>query len=249
MVIAQDAATETAAGLYNEGLTMLKSKDYGNAVDKMLKAIKIADPESDAKVIKLAKQNGSIGAYYAGNALVKEEKFDEAMAKYQQGIELNDKSYTNYYGIAKTLDGQDKIAEAVTAYAKAGEIATAAGSADRAEKYMSRAANIIGLTYGAKKFDEAISAGEAYLTVGESADVSYYIGKSLIEKGKGSDAIAHAEKASSLGGTADDGKFILVVAEALEAAGNKSGAAAAYEKVPAGKYHEHAQYKAGQLKS
>lgn len=247
--IAQEAATETAAGLYNEGLANMKSKEFANGLEKMLKAIEIADPESDAKVLKLAKGNGSIAAYYVGNGLLKEKKFDEAMAKYQQGIELNPGAYTCYYGIAKTYDEQDNIAEAVPAYVKAAAIATKVNKADRAEKYLSRAANIIGVSYGNKKFDEAIAGAEAYLTSHESADVRYYAAKSLIEKGNGTDAVAHAQKANEIGGESEEGKFILVLAEAYEAAGQKSDAAATYGKVPAGKYRDHAQYRAGQLKS
>jgi hypothetical protein len=243
---AQDAA-ETAAGVYNEGLELLKSKEYAQAYDKMLKAIELADPAEDAQVLKLAKGNGSIAAYYAGSDLLKEKKFDEAMAKFDKGIELNAKSYTNYYGKAKCKDDQDLTADAVMAYIKAGEVATAGGKGDRAEKYLSRAANIIGLAYGAKKYDDAIAAGDVYLAEQESAEVSYYVAKSLIEKGNASDAIAHAEKASNLGDGMEEGKYTLALAEAYEAAGNKSAAAQAYGKVPKGKYYDHAQYKAGEL--
>ena len=247
MVVAQDAATETAAGVYNDGLAALKGKNYADALEKMSKAIEIADPEADAKVVKLAKQNGAIAAYYTGNGLLKEKKFDEAMAMFDRGIELNEKYYTNYYGKAKCKDDQDMTADAVAGYIKAAEVATAAGKADRAEKYMGRAANIIGVAFGAKKYDDAVAAGETYLATHESVDVSYYVAKSLIEKGKPSDAIAHATKASEAGGTAEEGKYILVLAEAYEAAGNKSAASETYGKVPQGKYYKHAQYRAGEL--
>ncbi len=247
-LLAQEATTETAAGVYNDGLTALKAKDYAKAYDLMLKAMDIADPSADAQVLKLAKQNGSIAAYYAGNALLKEKKYEEAMTRFDKGIELNANSYTNFYGKAKALDDEGKIGEAVEAYIKAAEVATATDKADRAEAYLSRAANMVAVSYGAKNYDDAIKGGEAYLAAHESADVSYYVAKSLVEKGMASDAVSHAEKALELGGDAEEGKYFLGLAEVYEAAGNKSAAASTYSKVPKGKYFDHAQYKAGQLK-
>jgi Flp pilus assembly protein TadD len=248
MLSAQESATETAAGVYNDGLTALKAKEYSKALDLMVKAMEIADPEADAQVLKLAKQNGSIAAYYAGNDEIKEKNYEAAMMKFDKGIELNDKSYTNFYGKAKALDDEGKTAEAVEAYIKAADVATATGKGERAEKYLSRAENMIAVSYGDKKYDEAIAAGEAYLATHESMDVSYYLAKSMVEKGQASDAIAHAMKAHELGGDADDGKYVLGLAEVYEAAGNKSAAAETYGKVPKGKYYDHAQYKAGQIK-
>lgn len=247
-VSAQEATTETAAGVYNEGLTALKAKEYPKAYDLMLKAIGIADPSADAQVLKLAKQNGSIAAYYAGNEDLKTDKFDEAMLKYEKGIELNPNSYTNFYGKAKALDDAGKTADAVGAYIKAAAVATATDKADRAEKYLSRAANMVAVSFGDKKYDDAIAAGEIYLAAHESVDVSYYLAKSLTEKGQVAEALPHAEKAHELGGVTEEGKYILGLAEVYEAAGNKTAAANTYGKVPQGKYYDHAQYKAGQLK-
>ncbi|MCB0688936.1 MAG: hypothetical protein KDC53_20500 [Saprospiraceae bacterium] len=248
ILAAQDAATETAAGVYNDGLAALKAKDYGKAYDLMLKSIEIADPAADAQVLKLAKGNGALAAYYAGNEDAKEGKFEDAMMKYDKGIELSGNNYVNYYGKAKAMDDQGLVADAVGAYIKAAEVATAGKKADRAEKYLSRAENMIAVSYGDKKYDDAVAAAEVYLANHESKDVSYYLAKSLVEKGMAGDAVAHAEKAKELGGSEDEGKYILGLAEVYEAAGNKVAAADAYSKVPKGKYYDHAQYKAGQLK-
>ena len=248
ITLAQDAEA-TAAGTYNDGLEALKAKEYNTAFEKLMMAIELANPddENDAKVIRLAKGNGAIAAYYSGNDLLKEEKFDEAKARFEKGIELNPGAYTCFYGIAKGYDDQNMIAEAVPAYLKAAEVAESANKADRAERYISRAGSIIGTSYAAENYDQAIAGAEAFLAAKEDKDVSYYMAKSLIASGQPSDALTHAEKAAELGGTEDEGKFLLVHAEALEAVGNKSAAAAAYLKIPEGKYHDHAQYKAGQM--
>jgi tetratricopeptide (TPR) repeat protein len=250
LLFAQDAPTETAAGLYNEGLASLKNKEYSTAYDKIMKSIEIADPENenDAKVLPLAKANGSIACYYLGQSLLKETKFDEAMAKFEQGLELNAKSYTNQYGIASALDKKGMIPEAVDAYLKAASVATEAGKADRAGKYVERAGNKVGVTYGKKNYDDAIAAGELFLAEHESADVSFYVSKALLKKGKAADAVQHAEKAKELGKEEGEGKYIMNYAEALEAAGQKAAAKAAYGQVPSGKYAQSAKYKADQIK-
>jgi len=160
---------------------------------------------------------------------------------------MESKSYTCAYGIAKTHDEQDNVKEAVGSYIAAADIATSAGKADRAERYISRAGNIVGLTYGDKKYDDAIAAGELFLETQDDAGVRYYVAKALAAKGKPSDALDHANKAMELGGLEDEGKYQMLVAETLEATGNKSAAAAAYAKVPAGKYAKVAKYKADEL--
>ncbi len=249
MVIAQDeAATESAASLYNDGLAKLKAKEYLEAYDLLMKSIEVADPTEDAQVLKLAKGNGAICAYYAGTTLIKEEKYDEAMEKFEKGLELNPKSYTCAYGKAKVYDDQDKTTMAVESYMNAATVATEAGKADRAERYSSRAGNLVGLAYGDEKYDEAIEAGEKFLESTDDKDVRYYMAKCLIAKGQPSDALAHAEKALEMGGLEEEGKYQMIVAESYEAAGNNDAAAMAYSKVPAGKYAEVAKYKANDLK-
>ena len=238
-----DAAEATATGLYNEALTSMKAKDYEAAFSKFVAAIEKADPSADEKVVKLAKANGSSAAYGAGNTLLKAKKYDEAMTRFSKGLELNEKSYTCAYGKAKVLAAK-KSPEALDAYFAAAELAKSADKADRAKSYVKSAGKIISKSYFAKDYDATISNGEKYLAVDESADVSYYVAKSLMKKGKGSDAVAHAMKAKELGGAEKEGKFIMAYAEALEASGDKTGAKKVFLEVPKGKYFESAQYKA-----
>ncbi len=242
-LIAQEAPAETAAGLYNDGLAHLKAKEYSAAYEKLMKSIEIANPDEDAQVLGLAKANGSIACYYLGNALLKEKKYDEALAKFQKGLELNPKSYTNQYGIASATDKKGMVVKAVQHYLEAASLATASGKADRAQRYIDRAGNKVGVTYGKEKYDEAIAAGEIFLADHESADVSYYMAKALLKKGQAADAIEHAAKAHALGQGEDEGKYIMAYAEALEAAGQTSEAIELYKKVPAGKYAQTAKYK------
>jgi len=247
-MIAQDGATEakeTAAGLYNDGLTSLKAKEYANAYDLLMKSMEVADPTEDADVLRLARANFVIAAYYAGTADSKGGQHDAALAKFEKGLEIDSTSYTNYSGKAKTLSEKGMKLDAINAYFVAADLATAVGKEDRAKSYAKRASAIVSKLYTGKKYDDAIAGAEAYLASGnDSENIRYYLAKSLVKNGKASDALVHAEKAMELGGDASEGKFIYTYAEIMEAAGKKDAAKAIYAKVPPGKYHESAQYKA-----
>ena len=250
LVIGQEeAATETAASVYNDGLEALKAKKYAEACDLMAKASDLADPESDAQVLELANKNLVIALYYAGTAELKEKKYDEAMARFEKGLEMDPKSYTHAYGKAKVLDSKGMQMEAIDAYFQAAAVANEAGKADRAERYIKRTASMIGKLYVNKEYDQAVNAGEAYLASGnDSESVRYYMAKSLLKQGKASDALTHAEKANEMAGEgAEDYKYTYTVAEIQEALGNKAAAAATYSKVKSGKYFESASYKAKNL--
>ena len=245
---AQDSdEAATAASVYNDGVAALKTKDYETALNNFLQAIELADPEKDAKVVGLAKRNGASAAYALGNTAMKAKEYDAAMSKYEKGFELNPDSYTCAYGKAKVLAAKGDDG-AMDAYFTAAELAKAADKADRAESYIKSASKIISKAYFAKEYDKTVASAEKYLTVGESVDVRYYIAKALIKQKNGSAAVEHAMKAKELGGVEKEGKFMMVYAEALEASGDKTGAAKAYAEVPQGKYFESAQYKAKNMR-
>lgn len=242
-----DAAPASMASVYNEGLSSLKAKDYDAAFKKFLEVVESADAEADAKVLGLAKKNGASAAYAVGNKAMKDKKLDDAMAKYEMGSKLDPASYTCAYGKAKVLAAQGSD-EAMDAYFAAAKLAKEANKTSRAESYIKSSGKIVSKAYFAKDYDATIASATKYLTVAESKDVRYYAAKALIKNGKGSEAVEHAMKAKELGGVEKEGKFMMVYAEALEAKGDKAGAAKAYAEVPQGKYFESAQYKSKNMK-
>ncbi len=130
--VAQDA---TAASHYNEGLTALKAKEYAKGYELMLKAIEMADPEEDKQVLQLAKTNGARAAYYAGNAAAKGGDMEDALAKFEKGLELNPQAHTCAYGKGKALYDKEMYGEAIDAYLMAASIAKEAGAADKEQSY------------------------------------------------------------------------------------------------------------------
>ena len=240
-----DGAEASATSLYNDGIAAIKAKDYQTALDKFTAALEKADPEADEKVIKLSKKNGANAAYAVANKKMKADDLEGALALFEKGIELNDKSYLCAYGKAKVL-GEQKSDDALNAYFDAADLAIAAGKEDKAKDYVDRAGKIVSKAYFDKEYESAVANGTKLIERMDDAGVRYYLAKSLIKLNNGSEAIPHAEKAKELGGSEDEGKYIMVYAEALEASGDMTAAKKAFAEVPQGKYYEVAQYKVNQ---
>ncbi|MEN0004738.1 MAG: tetratricopeptide repeat protein [Bacteroidota bacterium] len=244
-VQAQDAPT--AASLYNQGLEKAKAKAYDEALDLMEQAIKTADPETDAKVIKLANRNGARAAYGVGFKKRKAKDFEGAIAAYKRGTEMNPNYVGNFKGLAQALEGSGEKAAAVKAYIEAGQLAEKGEkTAKNAPALFGKAENIVAVAYGKKKFTDAISYAEAHLELKETADVHYYLAASLLKKGQADKAKAHIDKAIELG--ADDvSKYQFTKGEIHEKLGEKDAAVAAYNAVGTGEYKDRAAYQVKQL--
>ncbi len=238
----------SAASLYNQGLEKAKAKEYVAALDLLEKAIAKADPENetDAKVIRLAKRNGTRAAYGAGNFHRKAKDMDSALKAYETGIEYNPEYYSNYVGKAQVLNAKADPAS-VKFYLLASQKAAAADKAERAEGYASKAQNIIAVSWGKKEWDKTIAYANSYLEEKETADVHYYLASSLKAKGDSEKALEHVAKSIELAGDADASKFYMLKAETHEKLGQKSDAVAAYKMVKDAKYAERAKYKIGEL--
>ena len=244
---AQDDAS--AASLYNKGLEMIKAKNYTEALPLMEQAIEAADPEAeaDAKVIKLAKRNGAIAAYYVGNDQRKADDAESALATYDKGIAFSPGFYANYIGRSQALEDLDRTAESVAAYIDAGEVSLKAKKADKAEKMYSKAENIIAVAWGDKKWDATAEYAMAFLEKKQSPEVHYYLAYAMKEKGNAEKALEHADKAIELANGSDASKYYMAKAESLEALGQSDAAVEAYKMVKDAKYSERAKYKVSEL--
>lgn len=238
----------SAASLYNQGLEKAKAKEYVAALELLDQAIAKANPddETDAKVIRLAKRNGTRAAYGAGNFHRKAKDYEKALKAYETGIDYNPKYYSNYLGKAQVLNAQDDPA-AVKFYLLASQKAAEADRAEKAEGYASKAENIIAVSWGKKEWDKTIAYASSYLEEKETADVHYYLASSLKATGESTKALEHVAKSIELAGDAEPSKFYMLKAETHEALGQKSDAVEAYKMVKGAKYAERAKYKIGEL--
>lgn len=248
LVSSANAQEKTAAGLYNEGLALLKTKDYKGGLVLLEQALEKAG-DADEKVSGLAKKNGAIAAYNAGNADRKAGSLDAALEMYNKGIALNPENSSNYEGLARTYEAQNKKVDAVTAYLDASAKGVAEGKADRAASRAKQARTIVGKAFVGKDYDLAVAAGNAFIEAkDDDAEVHYYVARSLAEKGDAATSISHIEKAISLAGDTADDKYHYAHATQLEAIGKKAEAIAAYQKITGEKYKKQADYKISELK-
>jgi tetratricopeptide (TPR) repeat protein len=238
--------TPSAASLYNDGLSNLKAKDYEAALGLFEQALETADPEADEQVVKLAKRNGAIAAYYVATEQRKGEEFEAAAGTYQKGIDMAPNFYANHMGLGQALEGADKPEEALTAFLKAADLAEKTKKADKAEKVYSKSEAMIAKAYVAKDWDRTQRMANTFLAQKETADVHYYLSGALRKSNVTDKAIEHAQKALELASEGQD-KYQFGLAQAYEAAGQTSNAISAYEKITSGKYAERAQYQAKQL--
>ena len=241
------AQEKTAAGLYNEGLTLLKSKDYAGGLALMEQALEKSGPE-DEKVVSLAKKNGAIAAYNAGGKLRKAGSLDEALAMYNKGIELYPTNSSNYEGVARTIEAQGNTDEAIKAYLIAAQKGSDEGKDDKAASRAKKARTMVGKLFIAKSYDAAISAGNAFASVkSDDPEVHYYLSRSYAESGDSDKALNHATTAIELKGEETPDKYFYAQATQFEKLGKKSEAIAAYKKITGEKYKAQADYKISEL--
>ncbi|MDF1694996.1 MAG: tetratricopeptide repeat protein [Saprospiraceae bacterium] len=244
-ITAQDA--KSAASLYNEGLALLKAKDYEAGLPILESALEKATEEENEKVVGLSKKNGSKAAYNLGNSKKKAGAFDEAIALYNKGIEWAPDYASNYSGLAAATEAKgDKIAS-IGMYVMAGDKTTASGKADRAEKLYKKARNMVGKMYQADDFEGAIAAGKAFLELRDNAEVNYYVCRAITESNATEEAITHIDKAIELSGETVDDKYYVAKAKAYEKMSKKQDAINAYKLVTGEKYKPQAEYKIKEL--
>lgn len=239
------AQDKTAAGVYNDGLALLKAKDYEQGLALMEESIALAEQEENEQVISLAKKNGSVAASNVGNSAYKAGEFDKAMEFYMKGLELNSENVSCLLGKARVLDKQDMKAEAVSTFIEAGDLYVASEKADRAEKVYKQAQTIVGKLYVGKNYDEAIEAGMAHLDKRENAEVYYYMSRCQLEKKNNEDALQYISKAIELAtaGESVDDKYYMALGISLENLGRTNEAVEAYKKITGDKYRSNAEYR------
>lgn len=249
-VFSQD---KTAASVYNDGLAMLKEKNYEAGLPLMEEALSLAEAEENEQVIELAKKNGSVAAYNVGNTQRKAEAFEEALAFFEKGIEMNPEYASNFFGKAQVLEAQGNDLESLVAHLVAAEKYIASGNEERGNKIISKAQNDVGRAYVGKDYDLAISLGTAFLEKQISAEVHYYLAQSFAEKGENEKALEHAEKSVEISMNDEEGetkdKYHYAKGIALENLGKNTEAIEAFKMIDGEKYKKQAEYKIQKLGS
>lgn len=241
------AQEKSAAKLYNEGFALLKQKDFAGGLELMEQALEKAGPE-DEKVTSLAKKNGSVAAYNAGNGQRKGGDLDAALALYNKGMMLNPSNSSNYEGVARIHEAKGAKVEAVKAYLEAASKASEEGKEKKVASRTKKAQTLVGKLFVGKDYPTAIAAGEAFLAMKSDApEVHYYTSRSYAESGNSEKALEHANQAVTLSGDTPEDKYLYAQATQLEKLGKKQEAIQAYKKITGEKYGKQAGYKITEL--
>lgn len=247
-----DAAKKgMAAATLNMGTQLRNDKDFDGALNAYVKALEAGQEAESEKVVKIAKANGTRVAYVRGNELKKEEQYEKALETYNKGIGLDSSYYKNFLGHAQSLEELDQPIKAMKGYLKAGDICRADEDEEivaKGEKMYKKAANMVAVTWSDKDWDTVVEMANIFLEKQESADVHYYLGDALLEKGMADKALMHAAKAMETGELDEDtkGKYLMLKGGALEKQGKTAEAIEAYKMV-SGKYTESASYRIKEL--
>jgi tetratricopeptide (TPR) repeat protein len=247
-IVAQEAKTaETAASLYNDGLALLKEKNYEEGLVFMEKALAKATEDNNEQIIGLSKKNGAIASYNLGKAKLKANALDEASEIFSKGAEMDETYSSNFLGLARVLDNKKMYQDAMDAYFLTAQKAEVAGKQKKVNDAQNRARAIVTKLYKAKSHQDVVDRGTQFLSKVQNASVSYYVGKSLMELKNYQEAVTHLDDAISNSETGKD-KMIYAKAMSLEKLGNNSEAVAAYKQITDEKYKKQADYKISTLK-
>lgn len=245
-VNAQDAAEKTAAGLYNEGLALLKQKNYADGLVALEAALVKAEADGNEKVIELSKKNGAMAAYNLGNAKRAAKSLDEAAASYQKGITLNPSYPSNYIGSARVLVAKGDKAGAMDGFLAAADKANAVNDTKKSSEAIKRAKSILTELYNAKTYDQVITLGKVFLAKSPNPDVNYYVGKSMMATEAHADAVSFFDAAIAANPEKKD-RVIYAKAQSLEKIGKNADAVAAYKMITDEKYKANATHKIAKL--
>lgn len=242
------AQAKTAAGTYNDGLALLKEKNYEKGLSLMEEALAMGQEIKDDKIIELAMKNGAIAAFNVGNERRKNDNYDGAIKAYERGIELNSEYSLNYEGVARALEDKESTIEAIKYYIIAGDKGLAEGKEDRAQSRYNKASVMVGKLFIANEYEKAISAGEAFIELKkDDPEVYYYMARSLAELKNNEKSIETIAQAINLAGAAVPDKYNYALATAYEALGKNTEAIEAYKKITEETYKAQAEYRIREL--
>jgi tetratricopeptide (TPR) repeat protein len=100
---------------YDQAIQLLQKEQYQEAVTMFQKVIETSG-DGDLETLRLAKNNGSLAAYYLGSRLKKEGKFKESVLQFEKGIIWNPGFFGNHIARAESIEGMGHRKNTVEAY-------------------------------------------------------------------------------------------------------------------------------------
>lgn len=233
-----------AAEKYNEGLALLKSKNYEKALNVFQEAEKIAQKAGDKSTASKANSYAYRLCYNVGLGYHKDGNNAKALEFFQKGIDLEPSYYKNYKGKATILKEQGDEAAAIEAYIKTGEVASAAGELDERASARTQAEYLVSKGIKDDDYQSVVKNGDIFLRFLETADVHYYMAVAYNHLGKYQEALDHATKALDLetGSRTQKAKIYFEKAEAYKNLAQYQLAVQSYQEAAYGEFKQRAEH-------
>lgn len=220
---------ERARSLYDEGVTLLRERDYASALPLFDEAL-VYNPEYPAAALGRAQ------------ALAAQRQLAEAQEAYELAIALADASDASNAGSIKSAAERQlsQVSAALESAAAARAQAEAQAAAGEATQKVNQAAEILtGLNLTDEDADNFTPAADAYALLEQARMAGYdpdlaaaYYAKALVAMERGSEAVPYAETALAQSeGQADRSGMFILLAQAHIAAGNAAEARTALESI------------------
>jgi tetratricopeptide (TPR) repeat protein len=238
------SANKDAAEKYNQGLALLKLKDYEGALTTFEETKTIAEAAGDKGTASKAENYVYRLCYNVGVGYIKSDDLDTALGHFEKGITISPTYYKNYKGRATVYKEQGNEAAAMEAFIKTADVASEAGELDERSKALKQAEGFVAKSLQAENYKKVIENGNVYLQFSETANVHYYMSHSYNELGDYQLALTHAEKALELdkGSRASKAKIHFEMGEAYKNIGQYQNAVQSYSEAAYGEFKQRSEH-------
>jgi outer membrane protein assembly factor BamD (BamD/ComL family) len=180
-VSAQEA--KSATSIYNEGLNLLREKDFKNGYTMMESALAKAKEENNNEVYTLARKNVVAASLGYGNELLKLKNTKEAIVLFNRGLELDSMSTSLQMSLSRAKEESGDIDGAANMLISMMAGAKAENDAKKSADIESRLKNMLLKQLNAKAYAKVIKIGTDVLGNNKSPEIAYLVGKAHVDKG------------------------------------------------------------------
>lgn len=155
----------------DQAIQLLQKEQYSEAVTLFQKVIE-TNGGGDLETLRLAKNNGSLAAYYLGSRLNKEGNIKESVLQFEKGIVWNPGFFGNHIARAESIEKLGHRKNTLKAYLYAARGCTEALKLDYALEMLDKAE---GLSKGNEKWDILFHRGLYFEAMGDyPTAIDYY---------------------------------------------------------------------------
>ena len=245
---------------YVEARKAAQNNNYDKAYEGFKRASQLAEQAGNQQIARGAAKVAAQIDYNLGVQHLKSQEFEQAVERFNNGIELFPLLAQNYWGKAQAQRKMEQPEEAIATFEQAIQAGQEAGNSGLVTKAKSKIRD-----YYVFKASEALSASDVsassaqealgYLSqleqydIQPDADIYFYRGTAQSALGNHEQAVNLADQAiqASTGSRSDKARMYFLKGESLMKLGNNSEARAAFQNATYGDYKQPAQHYLEQL--